>query len=145
MDNSGDWIYIVFLVVAAISGLLNTKGKKKHPTEVLGQPGYDMLPEEKSSSEKGFWEVFEEMTAQPQEPASSYSKKHKPKKKKKAQQPEAFLSHELTEPPNPQTGTPLAATFSDNDASFSSEDIEFNNLNEVRKAIIYSEILNRKY
>lgn len=83
MDNSGDWIYIVFLVVAAISGLLNTKGKKKHPTEVLGQPGYDMLPEEKSSSEKGFWEVFEEMTAQPQEPASSYSKKHKPKKKKK--------------------------------------------------------------
>ena len=32
MDNVGDWIYIVFLIVAAISGLFSSKNKKKRPT-----------------------------------------------------------------------------------------------------------------
>lgn len=31
MDNVGDWIYIVFLIVAAISGLFSSKNKKKAP------------------------------------------------------------------------------------------------------------------
>ncbi len=49
MDNVGDWIYIVFLIVAAISGLFSSKNKKKRPTQVLGQPGHDSYPEENTS------------------------------------------------------------------------------------------------
>ena len=54
MDNVGDWIYIVFLIVAAISGLFSSKNKKKRPTQVLGQPGHDTYPEENTSSGKRF-------------------------------------------------------------------------------------------
>ena len=67
MDNVGDWIYIVFLIVAAISGLFSSKNKKKRPTQVLGQPGHDSYPEENTSSGKGFWEILEEATT-PQKP-----------------------------------------------------------------------------
>lgn len=29
MDNVGDWLYIVFLIIAAVSGLFSSKDKKK--------------------------------------------------------------------------------------------------------------------
>ena len=45
MDNLGDWIYIVFLIVAAVSGLFSSKNKKKRPTQVLGQPEYEPAKE----------------------------------------------------------------------------------------------------
>ena len=35
MDNLGDWLYIVFLIIAAVSGLLGSGKKKKRPSEVL--------------------------------------------------------------------------------------------------------------
>ena len=41
MDNAGDWLYIVFLIIAGISSLFGSKNKKKRPTQVLGQPEYD--------------------------------------------------------------------------------------------------------
>lgn len=62
MDNLGDWIYIVFLIVAAVSGLFSSKNKKKRPTQVLGQPEYDTTQEEHTPSGKGFWEILEEAT-----------------------------------------------------------------------------------
>ena len=80
MDNVGDWIYIVFLIVAAISGLFSSKNKKKRPTQVLGQPGHDSYPEENTSSGKGFWEILEEATT-PQKPEAPTAPIHKKKKK----------------------------------------------------------------
>ena len=45
MDNVGDWLYIVFLIVAGVSGLFNAKNKKKQvkpvqqpSKEIPGQP-----------------------------------------------------------------------------------------------------------
>ena len=81
MDNVGDWIYIVFLIVAAISGLFSSKNKKKRPTQVLGQPGHDTYPEENTSSGKGFWEILEEATT-PQKPEAPTPPSRKSKNQK---------------------------------------------------------------
>ena len=39
MDNVGDWLYIVFLIIAAVSSLFSSKDKKKKSRpDILGQP-----------------------------------------------------------------------------------------------------------
>ena len=141
MDNVGDWIYIVFLIVAAISGLFSSKNKKKHPTQVLGQPGHDTYPEENTSSGKGFWEILEEATT-PQKPEAPTAPIHKKKKKTPASKP--FLSTEQ-EIQKSKVSSSQPMNFPIEEEHSMLEDIEFNNAEELRKAVIYSEILNRKY
>ena len=141
MDNVGDWIYIVFLIVAAISGLFSSKNKKKRPTQVLGQPGHDTYPEENTSSGKGFWEILEEATT-PQKPEAPTAPIHKKKKKTPASNP--FLSTEQ-EIQKSKVSSSQPMNFPAEEEHSMLEDIEFNNAEELRKAVIYSEILNRKY
>ena len=141
MANVGDWIYIVFLIVAAISGLFSSKNKKKHPTQVLGQPGHDTYPEENTSSGKGFWEILEEVTT-PQKPEAPTAPIHKKKKKTPASKP--FLSTEQ-EIQKSKVSSSQPMNFPIEEEHSMLEDIEFNNAEELRKAVIYSEILNRKY
>ncbi|MFR8359673.1 MAG: hypothetical protein ACLVEJ_31190 [Parabacteroides sp.] len=141
MDNVGDWIYIVFLIVAAISGLFSSKTKKKRPTQVLGQPGHDTYPEENTSSGKGFWEILEEATT-PQKPEAPTAPIHKKKKKTPASKP--FLSTEQ-EIQKSKVSSSQPMNFPIEEEHSMLEDIEFNNAEELRKAVIYSEILNRKY
>ena len=141
MDNVGDWIYIVFLIVAAISGLFSSKNKKKRPTQVLGQPGHDTYPEENTSSGKGFWEILEEATT-PQKPEAPTAPIHKNKKKTPASKP--FLSTEQ-EIQKSKVSSSQPMNFPIEEEHSMLEDIEFNNAEELRKAVIYSEILNRKY
>lgn len=141
MDNVGDWIYIVFLIVAAISGLFSSKNKKKSPTQVLGQPGHDSYPEENTSSGKGFWEILEEATT-PQKPEAPTAPIHKKKKKTPASKP--FLSTEQ-EIQKSKVSSSQPMNFPAEEEHSMLEDIEFNNAEELRKAVIYSEILNRKY
>ena len=141
MDNVGDWIYIVFLIVAAISGLFSSKKKKKRPTQVLGQPGHDTYPEENTSSGKGFWEILEEATT-PQKPEAPTAPIHKKKKKTPASKP--FLSTEQ-EIQKSKVSSSQPMNFPIEEEHSMLEDIEFNNAEELRKAVIYSEILNRKY
>ena len=141
MDNVGDWIYIVFLIVAAISGLFSSKNKKKRPTQALGQPGHDTYPEENTSSGKGFWEILEEATT-PQKPEAPTAPIHKKKKKTPASKP--FLSTEQ-EIQKSKVSSSQPMNFPIEEEHSMLEDIEFNNAEELRKAVIYSEILNRKY
>ena len=141
MDNVGDWIYIVFLIVAAISGLFSSKNKKKRPTQVLGQPGHDTYPEENTSSGKGFWEILEEATT-PQKPEAPTAPIHKKNKKTPASKP--FLSTEQ-EIQKSKVSSSQPMNFPAEEEHSMLEDIEFNNAEELRKAVIYSEILNRKY
>ena len=141
MDKVGDWIYIVFLIVAAISGLFSSKNKKKRPTQVLGQPGHDSYPEENTSSGKGFWEILEEATT-PQKPEAPTAPIHKKKKKTPASKP--FLSTEQ-EIQKSKVSSSQPMNFPAEEEHSMLEDIEFNNAEELRKAVIYSEILNRKY
>lgn len=123
MDNLGDWIYIVFLIVAAVSGLFSSKNKKKRPTQVLGQPEYAPAQEEHTPSGKGFWEILEEATTPP---------------------PTPFLAAEQEIHKSKVSSSPIT-NFPTEEEHALLEDIEFNNAEELRKAVIYSEILNRKY
>lgn len=145
MDNLGDWIYIVFLVIAAVSGLFSSKGKKKHPTQVLGQPEHDMIPEEQTPSGKGFWEILEEV-ATPQQKIPVKEKSPRSFKSKKAEKrtQSPFLTAEQ-EIQKSKVISSLPVNFPTEEETSDLQDIEFNNAEELRKAVIYSEILNRKY
>lgn len=146
MDNLGDWIYIVFLVIAAVSGLFSSKGKKKRPTQVLGQPEHDMFPEEQTPSGKGFWEILEEAAAAPQQKMPVKEKSSRPLKDRKAEKrtPSPFLTAEQ-EIQKSKVSSSTSMTFPTEEETSVLQDIEFNNAEELRKAVIYSEILNRKY
>lgn len=146
MDNVGDWIYIVFLIIAAVSGLFGSKNKKKRPTQVLGQPGHDTYQEENTSSEKGFWEMREDVkNVAPKRTSPSKTTHKKIKKKKEGKSPNAFLSAEK-EIYQPNAGVAHSTpNFPIEEEHSVLEDVEFNNAEELRKAVIYSEILNRKY
>ena len=89
MDNAGDWLYIVFLIIAGISSLFSSKNKKKRPKQILGQP-------DRETTER-----------------------------------QSFDGNRLVVP-SAEEENPLT-------------DIEFDNAAELRKAVIYTEILHRKY
>ena len=60
MDNVGDWLYIVFLIIAAVSGLFSSKDKKKKSRpDILGQPDREIVPNDQPTEGKGFWEILE--------------------------------------------------------------------------------------
>ena len=59
MDNAGDWLYIVFLIIAGISSLFGSKNKKKRPKQILGQPDREIVTNEDNVPDKGFWEILE--------------------------------------------------------------------------------------
>lgn len=62
MDNVGDWLYIVFLIIAAVSGLFSSKDKKKKSRpDILGQPDREIVPNDQPTEGKGFWEILEDM------------------------------------------------------------------------------------
>lgn len=100
MDNAGDWLYIVFLVVAAISGLFNSKNKKKNRPDILGQPDKEIVTNDQPTPGKGFWEILEEMQSPRPKPEPQPQEQKAPKKKKleKAKAfpaPTPFLSSEI--------------------------------------------------
>lgn len=137
MDNLGDWLYIVFLAIAGLSSLLSSKKKKKHPSPVSRHP------EKENEPEKGFWEILQEM----QQPKPEPKKKQKPvvgKKQKAAVTPgyTPFLAgeNENQKPLATQVSMP-AVPEEESDIP----DIGLNTITDLRKAVIYAEILNRKY
>ena len=141
MDNAGDWLYIVFLIIAGISSLFGSKNKKKRPKQILGQPDREIVTNEDNVPDKGFWEILEEATT-PQKPEAPTAPIHKKKKKTPASKP--FLSTEQ-EIQKSKVSSSQPMNFPAEEEHSMLEDIEFNNAEELRKAVIYSEILNRKY
>ena len=96
-ENIGDWLYILFLAIAGISSMFSSKKKKKQPKQILGQPDREIVAEEESVPDKGFWEVLEEM----QNPKTTKQPvaAPKPKREQKKQQsvaPNPFLTAEKT-------------------------------------------------
>lgn len=147
MDNGGDWLYyIVFLIIAGISGLMSSKNKKKDRPDILGQPGREIVPNEEPTQEKGFWEILEEMgNPQPQP-----QPQRKPKKQKaenpmtlSAQPPKPFLTAERDIPS--RIASQSSAMTQDEEETAVLPANSFQNMDEIKKAIIYTEILNRKY
>ena len=140
MDNVGDWIYIVFLIVAAISSLFGSK--KKAPETDLGAARTRKChnPKENTSSGKGFWEILEKGKIQ-----NRKQQLPDPNKKKKNTCLKTIFYHQQPKNQKSKAIHPNPMNFPIEEEHSMLEDIEFNNAEELRKAVIYSEILNRKY
>ncbi len=125
MKSIGDWIYVIFIIIFAVSGMFGSKGKKKRPTVVLGGPEY-----EPDRTEHTFWEMPEDSDASRG-------------KKAKMPEPVPIPAEPSVGPLNPRTS---AASVNATGGEHSIlEAIDFEDAEELRKAVIYSEILNRKY
>jgi len=130
MENLGDWLYIILLIVAGVGSLLNSVKKKKQSQPAPGQatsiPKYEgEMPEEEPGS---FWDIFDDTPKEQPRPQ---------------QEPKPIIQ--------PRTHSrPLKAPVYTFEIDKSTEDPfispeSFHDTEELKKAIIYSEILNRKY
>jgi hypothetical protein len=146
MDNAGDWLYIVFLIVAVVGSLLKPKKKQKQrPTVILGQPGKAIVETETSPKpQKSFWETLEEIENGETKKIVAPPKKEIPSVRKKVQ-PSPFLSStdEINHPMINNSNSILTKQNNQENAIQSTLDLD--NAAALRKAVIYSEILNRKY
>ncbi|GHT43641.1 hypothetical protein FACS189438_1240 [Bacteroidia bacterium] len=119
MDNLGDWLYVIVAIIAGISGIVSSARKKKRPAEVFELP----LPQE------------EDWLPRP-EPEQAPPPPKKPKAKVK--KPELYKVPAVVQqdyfPPEVQIDNPFGISLE-----------ELQDGDGVKKAIIYSEILNRKY
>lgn len=144
MDNAGDWLYIVFLIIAGISSLFSSKNKKKRPKQILGQPDREIITKDENVPDKGFWEVLEEMqNPKPAQHPVTVSKPKREQKKQQAVKPKPFLTAENTTERQTFDGNRLVVPPAEEENPLT--DIEFDNAAELRKAVIYTEILHRKY
>lgn len=150
MDNLGDWIYIVFLIIAGISGLLSSGKKKNQSKEILGRPGNDIPEPAETNPEKGFWEVLQEMQKEQPKPATTRPKvtiRNKQKQNSEVAQkvaPTPFLAEENKIPESVVTTSSSTHPLSEEENGIVSGQT-FHDMEELRKAIICAEILNRKY
>lgn len=134
MDNVGDWLYIVFLIIAAVSGLFSSKDKKKKKSrpDILGQPDREIVPNDQPTEGKGFWEILEDMQKETQKPKPAPRQKQvKPKVEKN------IPNHIATRPS-------VRMSAIEEEPELMPEDT-FRDIEELKKAIICAEILNRKY
>ena len=100
MDNVGDWLYIVFLIIAAVSGLFSSKDKKKKSRpDILGQPDREIVPNDQPTEGKGFWEILEDMQKETQKPKPAPRQKQVKSKVEKPQVEPHRLPHLHSFPP----------------------------------------------
>ncbi|MDR1557561.1 MAG: hypothetical protein LBS88_11135 [Tannerellaceae bacterium] len=129
MDNLGDWLYIVLIVIAGISSLLSSIKKKKQPEEILRQPD--------PGEYQDYWDW--ETAPQPQ-PAEAKKKEEAPGKPayiplfKEGERSMTLVADAFDQAEEPSQ---------ENAFCLSGE--SFQDIDEWKKAVIYSEILNRKY
>lgn len=152
MDNIGDWLDIVLMVAAGIIAILNSGKKKKRtsktPDTTQPKPNPDNEEEEdddedkeETSSDKGFWEILEEI----KEKKEKEAKPAKPAAKPEAPSPEPAYTF------NDELATSITPTQPAKTAAPTTEEpgikpeTTFTDIQEIRKAIIYAEILHRKY
>ncbi|MDR1332471.1 MAG: hypothetical protein LBK07_10270 [Tannerella sp.] len=128
MENTGDWLYyIIFLVIAVIS--LFNSAKKKRKDEVTMPPSPPL--------------AHEQMSHVPPPPPSVRKKTPPPApvKAKRARGYEALFTNEGRRVTENAASLPIEET---NEAS-PAEELGLNDANAFRKAVVYSEILNRRY
>lgn len=154
MDNVGDWLNIVLMVAAGIIAILNSGKKKKRtsttPDTTQQKPDINIDNEEEedddedkeeTSSDKGFWEILEEI----KEKKEKEAKPAKPAAKPEAPSPEPAYTF------NDERSMPIIPTQPAKTAVPTTEEpgimpeTTFTDIQEIRKAIIYAEILHRKY
>ena len=134
MDSIGDWLYIVFLVIAGISSMLNAAKKKK---EEQNAPQEEQIPQprsEKRQARRAKRSARPMPSQQPipvytAEPLSAVTPTPNPFLTAEQDIPE-HLTAEATVPVTEEPETNALPAFTDQ--------------SEWRKAILYAEILQRK-
>ena len=147
MDNVGDWLYIVFLIIAAVSGLFSSKDKKKKSRpDILGQPDREIVPNDQPTEGKGFWEILEDMQKETQKPKPAprqkqvKSKVEKPQVVTSSPASSPFLSAEKNIPNHIATQPSVRMSAIEEEPGLMPEDT-FRDIEELKKAIICAEIL----
>ena len=133
VENIGNWLYFLFIIIAGISSLFSSKKKGKRIQQKEGTLDADNA----EIPEKGFWDILQEIQEQS-------NTKEEPLLQKKQIHPLPQEERKETESQkqiNTQTHLTNISTVDDNTTT----DIELTHASELRKAVIYSEILNRKY
>lgn len=151
MDNIGDWLYIVLLVIAGVSGLFNS-GKKKRTTAFPDPSGNEPAYEPERQESKSFRELVEEMAAEkpvapfPPSAASEplFSTAEKEKRRRSTPPPPPFLTAENAFSSRPAALSPNRGLPSEEESG-NVPALSFSDRDELKRAIIISEILNRKY
>jgi hypothetical protein len=131
MDNLGDWLYIIILAIVGISGLLSSGKRKKQAEEKQRYPDVE-------DTEYSKWETISETTSLPQ-PVKTPPKQMAYQTQSESaflfkgrERTTAIYSEQTTEKDLPESTIVISGN-------------DFLNIDELKKAIIYSEILNRKY
>jgi hypothetical protein len=148
MENLGDLIYIVVLAVIGLGSLLSAGKKKKAEEEMSKQQSPPDIVTPQTASDRDFWDI---LTGQEEErpPVTAKSKtQNKPPKSLAAEniKTSPFLTgeSEIARTIRKQASTVSALEEEDvKEPLVTAED--FNDPESLRKTVIYSEILNRKY
>lgn len=153
MDNIGDWLYIVIIAVAGLSSLLSSGKKKKQAEQERRQQTPPDIVTPQTASDRDFWdELFkeqrEERQVQPKPVVTKVSKKKKSIQNinTKVEKPEPFLQGESDiERAIRLQGNTRYSMFMEEEETPVVSASDFHDPEVMRKAVIYSEILNRKY
>jgi hypothetical protein len=125
MDQLGDWVYIILMVVVGVSSLFGSINKKKReqqtqmPLPEPAEPSYSEFPPVPKKKEK-------------KAPLVSKQIEHQP-----------FNAH-LTFPVD-ETDSQVEMFLVQEEESALIGELELTDPDAFRKAVIYSEIINRKY
>lgn len=133
MDSLGDYIYLVVIVLAGISGLLGKKKRRTKEVETIDLPDLDdIIPE--------FTEFI-----QPESVVNHHEFGRN-------ETMSNVLTYDTIEDfsvmkakRQVKSVSPILVSQPESPEDFISSEIELNSAQEIRKAFIYSEILNRKY
>ena len=150
MENIDDWLYIVFLAIAGISSLFSSVKRKRVQQPIPDQEDTDLKPPfgepmEEMPSQRTFRmpdEVFQtrpadsDQTTLSGQPAGADPAALMGKRRSRLKTAQGKM---------PDTPTPAAQAPTTPPAEAAPERSWLDNPSDLRRAILYAEILNRKY
>ncbi|MDR2915811.1 MAG: hypothetical protein LBV74_13405 [Tannerella sp.] len=147
MEDFGDWLYLLIIIIAGVSSLISSVRKKARQTAEQNQPRGTVSD---NSHEEDPWN--EESTPQQEFPERKSVTTIKPKQQPlpsyqsvTTQKRHYFDIQQEGQPSIIQENTEFMSVDADKeDASITFEDLP-DNIDEWRKAFVYHEIIDRKY
>ncbi|MDF9829213.1 hypothetical protein [Parabacteroides sp. PF5-6] len=149
MENLGDWIYILVLGVIGLSSLLTSGKKKKVEEEAKKQaPPPPEVVTPQTASDRDFWDDFTDWVEKTTVVEAKPKVQKTVSKPKPTPKPQAtpFLTGESEIERKIRQQTPMGGLSEEETAAAPLVTAaDFNEPESLRKAVIYAEILNRKY
>jgi len=138
MENIGDWLYVVILIIAGVSSLFGSLVKKKNPAEQQ-RPVRDIFEEILIPQP-----VETEVETVPKRPKAVSSKRFKSSKSPVFPEYQSLETGEAYSSIMPKVSEKTPVAVEEEYQVFTAEDLP-SDVDEWRKALIYNEIFNRKY